>query len=161
MTEEPLFDYGDDDQLAVAAAVIREYCGWHIAPVIEQDLVLDGSGSVIQSLPSLLVLELTSATNDGAAVSPLWSEKGWMRTRVGLWTAKERGVAVHLRHGFEACPENIKAVARRLARQGDGMVGSGTVRAGQLAATISAAEAAGVIGADTYSEAILLSYALP
>lgn len=160
MTEEPLFDYAGDEQLELAAGVVREYCGWHIAPVIEEDLVLDGSDSAVQMLPSLHVLELTNCTNAGAEVSPLWSEKGWMRTRGGLWTADERGVHVHLRHGLADCPATIKAVVKRLARQGDGMIGSGSVRLGQRSVSISQAEAAGIIGADEYSKAILDRYAL-
>lgn len=111
-----------DDLLADASAAIRRYCGWHISPVIAEDVVLDGSGSTSQRLPSLRVVEIVAVTNAGQEldVSKLeWSTDGFMRLGMpgrhygygggsaygygygGGWTSHLRGVEVSYRHGFD------------------------------------------------------------
>src|SRR3954468_1891366 len=97
--------------LAATSAQIRRYCGWHVAPVLTMDLLLDGSGSASQRLPSLHVVDVLSVTSGGTDldVSTLqWSADGYMRSAGhwygdgywGGWTSHLRGVAVTLRHGF-------------------------------------------------------------
>ena len=41
--------------IQAAEGAVRRYCGWHIAPVATETLVLDGTGTRL-ALPSHLVL---------------------------------------------------------------------------------------------------------
>lgn len=102
-----------DEMLAAASAAIRRFCGWHVAPVLTQDLVLDGSGSPSQRLPSLRVVDVVSVSNGGSDIDVTgleWSADGFMRTSGGSswwgsygcgWTRQLRGVLATISHGFE------------------------------------------------------------
>ena len=46
--------------LEAANAEVRRYCGWHIAPVVTEQLVLDGSGGNILLLPTQKLVSLNS-----------------------------------------------------------------------------------------------------
>ena len=52
----------DIDAAAVraAGAAVRGYCGWHVAPEVEQTITLDGTGGPTLVLPSLLVKAITA-----------------------------------------------------------------------------------------------------
>lgn len=88
--------------LAAAEAQVRAYCGWHVAPVLSDELVLDGGGGVHLLLPSRLVLEVTAVTNDGDDVldAVRVSRHGVLELESG-WTSRVGSVSVSLRHGFE------------------------------------------------------------
>lgn len=100
--------------LGQASAAVRRYCGWHISPVIDEQLIVDGSGGRALGLPTLRLLDVLSVYEPGAVVvsnPPLpeeqvsladldWSVSGWL-SRVTPWTDRERGVWVTARHGFE------------------------------------------------------------
>lgn len=112
--------------LAAAEAAVRAYCGWHIAPNITEDVILDGSGSRHVLLPSLHVTDITAASNGGAVLDPLdleWSETGIVRAQ-GCWTSRLRGVRMTIEHGFESVPdvvEIVRAIAGRAASSPTGV----------------------------------------
>jgi hypothetical protein len=101
---------GTADALAGASAAIRRYCGWHIAPVINAVLTLDGPGTRILMLPTLRMVDLNAVTEiarDGTTYDLLpdvdleWSINGTVRKRSGGWfTTVLRGLVVDLDHGF-------------------------------------------------------------
>ena len=64
------------DPVEVAMSVVRDFCRWHVTPIIEEDLVLDGSGKKTLLLPSKQVLEVTDVTEDGHSVTVNWSLSG-------------------------------------------------------------------------------------
>lgn len=106
----------DPDVWDAACAAIRTYCGWHIAPVITEDITVDGSGGGIQLLPTLRLLDVAAVTNDGQSVAdPQWSESGVIR---GAWTARYRGVTATITHGYETCPAEVLAVAKSMSAAG-------------------------------------------
>lgn len=115
------------DYLKAAEAAVRSYCGWHIAPVIEEDLILDGTGTGTVFVKSLHLVDVTAAENDGTVLDPLtleWSESGFVRID-GLWTDKLRAVTLTVEHGFEEVPdvaEIVRAVAARATASPTGVV---------------------------------------
>jgi hypothetical protein len=93
-----------------ASAAIRRYCGWHIAPVLTVDLILDGPGGNRLVLPTLHVvgiLAITEKTGPSTAVAydPAdldWSVNGVVAKRTcGPWTGRLGGVAAQFEHGWE------------------------------------------------------------
>ena len=103
----------DASRWAQTVASVREYCGWHIAPEVDEEVTVDGSGCAVQMLPTLRLVDLVSITNDGAAVSnPEWSAAGFVR---GSWTCRLRGVTATMRHGYEDWPADLLGVLVELA----------------------------------------------
>jgi hypothetical protein len=113
--------------LAAAEAAVRKYCGWHIAPVITQDLVLDGSGTASLFIKSLRVVDITAAECDGVTLDPAtleWSEAGFVRASC-RWPDKLRAVKLTVRHGFDEAPDVVaivRAIAARASASPTGVV---------------------------------------
>ena len=145
----------DQDAWDAACSAVRAYCGWHVAPSVTETVILDGSGSSVQMLPSLHVTDLTSITNDGTLVTdPEWSEAGMVR---GCWTGRFRGVTVQMTHGYDECPAEILGVLTEAASRG---VGSAVSQVGQ----VRMGDSSGVPGAASFmldQKAVLDRYALP
>ena len=110
-----------DFWLAAAHDSVRRECGWHVAPVIEQTLVLDGGGGDTLLLPSRRVVELLEVLNDGVDVTADvdFSTAGILELRGGRWTRRLGRISVKLRHGWELeeVPE-VAALIATLARRG-------------------------------------------
>lgn len=115
------------DYLAAAEAAVRAYCGWHIAPIITEDLVLDGSGTRTLFVKTMRLLDVTAGTSDGVVLDPLtleWSESGFVRS-TSVWPDKLRSVRLSVMHGFEVVPdvaEIVQAMAARAASAPSGVV---------------------------------------
>ncbi|MDV6267071.1 hypothetical protein [Rhodococcus globerulus] len=110
-------------RLEAAMGAVRDYCGWHISPVITQTFVLDGSGGRELPLPTLQLVNLVSASNDGVDVDPEWSTDGTLRI-CGRWTERFRGVQVVAEHGFASLPALsalVLDVAERATLGGSGL----------------------------------------
>lgn len=149
----------DEGEWAIACAVVRSYCGWHIAPVHTEDLELDGSGGAVMVLPTLRVVDVTDVRNNGTEVFPDWSRAGVMKLRGGRWSDRYRGVTATLRHGYDAAPLEVVAVAKALATSGEfeGVVSDTT---GPYSQTFSEAVQAGVTGLSKYHRVILDRFVL-
>ena len=100
---------------------MRGFCGWHIAPLREDvELTLDGTGSGILPLPSLLVVDVTEIVEDGVTLdldSVEWSKDGWLEKCYGRWTRKVAGVVVTIDHGYAAVPPEVEAVVQAVAQR--------------------------------------------
>ena len=134
----------DIDAAAVraAGAAVRGYCGWHVAPEVEQTITLDGTGGPTLVLPSLLVKAITDVSIDGQAVDPAsleWSTSGVVRR----WTPdKFRSVTLTIRHGYNALPGDVLAAVATTASAG--MVGKPSqVMVGRLMASYNREDRAG------------------
>lgn len=137
----------EQDYLNAAEGAVRAYCGWHIAPVITEDIVLDGSGANHVLLPSLQVVDITAATNAGTELDPLgleWSEAGMVRLP-GSWTSRLRGVRMTVTHGFESVPDVAEIVRAIAARASSAPAGVTREQAGQVSISFSST-APGVSG---------------
>jgi hypothetical protein len=107
--------------LAAAHGSVRRFCGWHVAPLIEDTIVLDGSGGRDVLLPSLRVVELIEVLNDGVDVtgSVDTSRAGMLRLQSGLWTDRFGRVSVKLRHGYDLDEvPDVAAVIAGVAKRG-------------------------------------------
>lgn len=115
-----LASYRDGDPallLAAAEAAVRAYCGWHIAPVRTEDVVVNGSGGQVLGLPTMLLETVNTITEDGAtvAVSDVsWSRVGYLH-RTQPWTSSLRGVTANITHGYDDVPAEVRAVVLSVA----------------------------------------------
>ena len=139
-----------------AQSAIRSYCGWHVAPVITEEMVLDGTGTRAFSLKSLRLLEVLSLSVDGTPVSlPVeFSRAGIIRHPT---PDKFGAIALTVRHGFSQDElADLVAIVPNLRRllklQG------GNVRIGQVQYTPGAMNLGGL---DPYSASVLDRFALP
>src|SRR5699024_479513 len=87
------------DYRAAALRVVRKHCGWHIAPVIEDTITLDGSGGRALLLPTNRVVEVLAVREDGTDLDLEdieVSATGVLRKRCGRWSCRLGGVEVVL-----------------------------------------------------------------
>lgn len=92
--------------LAGASAGVRRYCGWHIAPVLEETLRGDGPGGRLLLLPTGRLLEVLSARSGPDTLDLAgrldFSEHGMVELRDGGgWSSRLGSVAVRVRHGWD------------------------------------------------------------
>lgn len=149
----------DPDAVYAAAAVVRAYCGWHLAPSIEETVTVDGSGTWALLLRTLRLTAVGAVVEDGAALASTafeWSEDGVLAK--GRWTSKRRGVVATITHGYDSCPLDVRAVVASLAKAGIAPAPQPrSVTRGPFAVTFDAATApAGAL--DDHSKAILDRY---
>lgn len=124
---------------AQALAQVQAYCGWHVAPEVDETITLDGSGASALLLPSLHVVNITKVTEDGVELDPAyytWSEIGVVRRRheyadaeawrtsLARWTFSFRGVVVEYTHGFDELPADLLAVVEQLADRASAPTGN-------------------------------------
>ncbi|WP_069164907.1 hypothetical protein [Nocardia altamirensis] len=105
--------------LAIANALVRDWCGWHIAPTLTETLVVDGSGATVQMVPTLHLLDVHAITENGRPVDLTriaWSQAGYLR-RKNAWTSRERGMRVELTHGWPTVPPVVTAVVLGIAKR--------------------------------------------
>lgn len=108
-----------EERLLQAEALVRSYCGWHIAPQrTDVQVTLPASTSPVLVLPSLHVSAVTSVTQDGVTVDPAdysWSEAGVL-TRTG-WAWTTSPVVVTFTHGYAEVPAEVSAVVKAVAQR--------------------------------------------
>lgn len=87
--------------LNAANQAIRSYCGWHVAPVITETLVLDGKGGRVLLLPSKKVVALISVLNDGVDVTGKvkFSHRTGVLTLQSGWSCDVGSIEIELQHG--------------------------------------------------------------
>lgn len=104
---------------ARAMRTVRAACGWHVAPVVEELLIVDGNGTPRLALPTKRIESVLSVSIDGRELQPRsyrWSADGWLTLLSGAWPDLERSVEVRLVHGFDFAPE-LQDVADALVRR--------------------------------------------
>lgn len=87
-----------------ASAGIRRWCGWHVAPVLEETLSGDGPGSSHIVLPTGRLLDVLTASNAGDPVDVAgldWSRHGIVERRELCWSARLGSVEIRVRHGYD------------------------------------------------------------
>jgi hypothetical protein len=111
-----LGDLSADDAAILAVelgnAVVREYCGWSLFPVVSEVLTLDGDGTRLLRLPTLQLNAVNSVTLDGVLLDP--TEYAW--SAIGLlyrqwWACGARNVVVDFDHGYLTRPGGPALVA--------------------------------------------------
>lgn len=120
MALPPLVSDGAEpvDSMTAATAQIRSYCGWHVAPVIDETVVISTFGGRSASLPTRRIVEVMSVSIDGVDVTEKidWDEGGVITLRSGSFPDRSRAVTVNLRHGFDTeSVADAVAVAEQVA----------------------------------------------
>lgn len=149
---------------AVSAA-IRRYCGWVVAPQVEETLTLDGHGGDTIHLPSLHVVDVSNLSLEGREI-PVedydWSEAGMIRLRHGQVPDRFRSVQVTLTHGYETAPDLSQVCVQLALNALSSPMGATREQAGQV--SVSWAYNEGVSGGLTLTardRALLDRYRLP
>jgi hypothetical protein len=130
ITPQPLIDPEDltdttDGQIARASAMIRDWCGWHIAPVQRSAQHLDTGDGVCLPLKSLRVVEVESVVFDADGSTVDLSCLSTRLREIGLlqradrrpWIKPGESVTVTYRHGWDFTPESVKGVCVSLAKR--------------------------------------------
>lgn len=111
----------DAGAVAAVADAIRGWCGWHIAPRAEDDvLVIDSNGGALLFLPTLAMDEPSSVVDaDGVDIEGWsWSAIGNLELCHGRWWPQGfRAVTVTVSHGFASAPPAVLAVAAHMLRE--------------------------------------------
>ena len=151
--------------LAAAEAAVRAYCGWHIAPTVIEDVVLDGSGTRSLFLKTLRLRDVIAAEVSGVPVdvaSLEWSEAGFLRAD-GIFPDRLRSVRLTIEHGFDSAAD-VAQIIRDIAGRADNAPG-GVVReqAGGLAISnsLTAPGVAGGVVLMDHERRMLDKYRLP
>lgn len=161
------YQAGDVDSLLdQATALVRSYCGWHVAPSITSTVSVAGSSKGAILLPTLHVTAVTSIVEDGSTLLTtdyLWDEAGILG-RVGVpWTSPDKVVTVTFTHGWDQAPDFsavILAVASRAQSSPDGVVRR---QVGLVSETYSqtSANVAGGVSLLPHEKDTLRAYRLP
>ena len=97
------------DRLEQAEAAVRNYCGWHIAPIAVDTVTITKPRSATFVLPSLYVTEVTSITRDGELLDDstyTWSPAGVVTAYSGVWSGDE--LVVNFIHGHDPVPPGTR-----------------------------------------------------
>lgn len=100
--------------IASASAAIRAYCGWHVAPVLDCSITLDGEAGDIW-LPTNALVSVTSAKVGGEDVTVTGSNRRG-RVRLAHKTCGLGNVAIDYVAGYDvaACPDLMGVVVQRV-----------------------------------------------
>lgn len=100
--------------IASASAAIRAYCGWHVAPVLDCSITLDGEAGDIW-LPTNALSSVTSAKVGGEDVTVTGSNRRG-RVRLAHKTCGLGNVAIDYVAGYDvvACPDLMGVVVQRV-----------------------------------------------
>lgn len=107
------------ERLLQAEALVRSYCGWHIAPS-RADAVetLRGYGGQPLLLRSLHVTAVTSVVDGGTTLALtddyVWNANGVIM-RVGYWGTGD--VVVTYTHGYDEPPADVTAIVQSVAQR--------------------------------------------
>lgn len=123
MAESPdigdLSDYQSKDPqqaLDAALALVRSYCGWHIAPSETATLSVWSTDGRTLSLPTLALTGITSVIQDGATIaSTAYTFESY--GVVNGYFGRSTKVTVAFTHGYEAMPADVKNVVLGLAQR--------------------------------------------
>ncbi|RDI13453.1 hypothetical protein DEU38_13428 [Rhodococcus sp. AG1013] len=142
-------------QLNVANGAVRSYCGWHVAPVVEETVIVDGHGGTILDLPTLRLVSIEEVQVQGAVVEDVeWSADGTLR---GQWPDRWRSIEVRMRHGFDAPADLLGVVLDAAARAVNSELGGQAETIGPF--SFSASEGSTALFA--HEVAVLNRYKLP
>lgn len=89
--------------LNAATQAIRNECGWHVAPIITETLVLDGTGGPDLLVPSLRVRSLSRVVNDGTVIDPSevkFSRRAGVLTLRSGWSREVGSIEIEMTHGY-------------------------------------------------------------
>ncbi len=111
-----------DERLEQAEGIVRDYCGWHIAPSRTETVRIYGAplGSPIL-LPSMYVTAIVSVTDQGTLVDPAaydFETAGILRRVDGWrWSDGLGVIEVVFTHGYDTVPPAVTRAVQSIASQ--------------------------------------------
>lgn len=89
--------------LNAANQAIRTECGWHVAPIITEELVLDGPGGTSLLVPSKRVRQVLSAKSDGVDVTDRvkFSRRAGVLSLSSGWSCDVGSIELEIEHGYD------------------------------------------------------------
>ena len=97
---------------AAVTSMIRAYCGWHVAPEINEIRTFDYTGHGRLFIPTLRLVDVQQVSVKGEALHGWsFSADGWLTFDPG-----DRVVTVEFKHGFAEAPELSLVLQRVMAR---------------------------------------------
>lgn len=114
----------DADRLLQAEAVVRSFCGWHIAPSREETVEVRTCGGRTLLLPSMYVTAVESVTADEQALTTddfHWSTAGVV-THSDWWGSGVTSVV--FTHGYDEVPAEVTAIVQAVAQRATANPGS-------------------------------------
>lgn len=87
---------------------VRDYCGWHVAPLLTETKRLDGDGGETLVLPTRRLVDLATVKVRGVSIDVAtldWGENGVVKLREGCWPDAPGVLEVTMRHGY--LPEEV------------------------------------------------------
>jgi len=119
----------DDDRLLQAEALVRSFCGWHIAPQRQDTVTVHFAGGVAV-LPTLHLVSVDRVvTSDGIELDPAYytastagvlrraRPTGWSFTVEPLWSWWDGDATVTFTHGYDQPPADVTAAVVAVAQQ--------------------------------------------
>lgn len=88
-------------------ASIQASCGWHVAPVMTENQLLDSDGGDLLLLKTCHVTDVLRVSVAGTELTAdqyEWSADGMIRRLSGCWPRGFRRVEVSMTHGFPVVP---------------------------------------------------------
>lgn len=137
-----------DDSVRGVSNAIRRYCGWHITPVKDDTVTLDGPGGHELTLPTMRIVGLTSITQLGTLVESDkydWSELGEVDLLHGCWSSRYRSIVAAFSHGYEHASDVERVALAIASRELSSPSGTTREQAGQVSVSY-AISAPGVSG---------------
>jgi hypothetical protein len=115
----------DEERLEQAEALVRAYCGWHIAPSrADETVTINSNGSDKIMLPSLYVTAVSSVVVDStttlvAGQDYTWETWGEVLLSSRLWVSRYgwplASVVVTFTHGYADAPFELTPIIQSLA----------------------------------------------
>lgn len=153
--------------LAAATDAVRNYCGWHVFPVVDRVIVLDGNGASEIILPTLRIENIVGVVENGVTLTATdyeWSRAGMLRrSNYHRWTTRYRALTVSLRDGFNRADDLVATVYSLAARAASSPQGAVQDSAGPFsfsAAQLSSGVGGG-LGLFAHERAVLDRYRRP
>jgi len=119
-------------QLEVALAAARHWCGWHVTPVREMTLTIDGPGGKLLVLPTLFVKRIQGIAELGVPMDLgdiTWSKNGRVAKRDATpWTDEFQGIEVTFTHGYDSAIDFENVILAAVDR-GHATASSGSIKA--------------------------------
>ncbi len=126
-----------DDTLAAVldgvSSAVRDYCGWHVSPVLECTYINNGDGPLLM-LPAMGVQSVKSLEVDGIEPEFEWDASGMVRLKGGSFPCGWRNVTAVYTAGF-ASASVAQVVAQIAANMLTASPGVREEHAGQVGIT--------------------------
>lgn len=152
-----------EQRLSQAESAVRDFCRWHIAPVVVEELRVRGSGYVTHVLPTRALVSVTNVTLDGVT---LIEGRNFTIDRTGILERIDGGrfvgrLTLRMTHGYDTTPPAVAGIITDMAKTGAiGGAGASKMDAGPFSVTLNASADAGSVGLTVGQKNALSRYAL-